>query len=292
MATASEPLYYRHSGHVGVVGPILMIVFGTVCAVVLGAIYGYLIAYNPFVYVNFFATMVYGGGCGVAVSVAAKIGKVRRAGFVVGAGFVLGVACVYTSWVSWIHAFSGDAQVIATDPQVMVRVVGEVARRGAWSIFGWMPTGAALYAIWAVEAAMIAGSAVFASFAYAGASDNTFCESCRKWTKDIYISPLLADIADPEAFARRLERGDYAPLTALARIEMVSPPNTYTRYTIQGCPKCEEFFCLDVKRVDVTLDDKDKRKEEETLLLDNLIVGRRVYDALNERYGDASEAIQ
>ena len=42
----------------------------------------------------------------------------------------------------------------------------------------------------------------------------------------------------------------------------------------------------------MTLDDKEKRKENETLLLDNLIVGRRVYDAINERYGDASEAIQ
>ncbi len=71
-----------------------------------------------------------------------------------------------------------------------------------------------------------------------------------------------------------------------------SPPSAYSRLAIQGCPKCEAFFCLDVKRIDVTLDDKDKRKEAETLPLDNLIVGRRVYDAINDRYGDASEAIQ
>ncbi len=101
---------------------------------------------------------------------------------------------------------------------------------------------------------------------------------------------MLADIAGPEAFARRLERGDHAPLTEPARIEMVSPPNAHTRYAIQGCPKCAEFFCLDVKRVDVTFDDKDKRQEEETLMVDKLIVGRRVYEALRERYGDASEA--
>ena len=58
MATTSEPLYDRHSGHIGPLGPVLMVVFGTVCAVVLGA--------------------VYGGACGAAVGFAAKVAKVTR----------------------------------------------------------------------------------------------------------------------------------------------------------------------------------------------------------------------
>ena len=98
--------------------------------------------------------------------------------------------------------------------------------------------------------------------------------------------------ADPEAFRARLERGDYAPLTEPARIELVSPPNSYTRFAIEGCPKCEDFYCLDVRRVDVTLDVKNRRQEKETLVVDNPIVGPEVYAALSGRYGDALEAIR
>ena len=292
MVVAAAPSYYRHSSHVGLVGPVLMVVFGAVSAVVLGAAYGYLILYNPFVYFSFLATMLYGGACGAAVGVAAKVAKVRSVAFVLSAGFVVGMACVYVGWVAWIFAYSDQTQFLAADPERMLRLMREVARDGPWSMWGWTPTAGQLHAIWAAEAVLIAVAAVGGSFNYVGASDIAFCDGCRKWTRTMYTSPLLADIADPEAFRARLERGDYSPLTEPARIEMVSPPNSYTRFAIHRCPKCEDFSCLDVKRVDVTLDAKERRQEEETPVVDKLIVGREVYAALDKRYGDASEAIQ
>ncbi len=70
--------YYEHSGVIGMFGPILMILFGLAGAVAGGAIYGYLIFYIPFIYLNFFITLGFGALVGYLVGMGAKIGKIRN----------------------------------------------------------------------------------------------------------------------------------------------------------------------------------------------------------------------
>ena len=71
--------YYEHSGQIGLIGPIYMIVFGTVAALVLGAIYGYAIYYIPFIYFRFIITLIFGAAVGHSIGIGGKLGKVRNA---------------------------------------------------------------------------------------------------------------------------------------------------------------------------------------------------------------------
>ena len=61
--------YYEHSGAVGVIGPMYMVVFGGVGALVLGAVYGYAIFYIPIIYFNVLITVGFGAGVGALVGV-------------------------------------------------------------------------------------------------------------------------------------------------------------------------------------------------------------------------------
>lgn len=281
----SNSAYYKHSGHIGLIGPLIMIVFGFVSAVVLGTVYGYLIWYNPFVYINFLATMIFGGLCGASVSVAAKFAKVRNDKFVIFFCFAVGLFSLYTGWVAWLYALSEQSFFSPTSPDGMFSALSFLAEDGIWTIFSWTPVGSELYGIWVFEAILIVGSALFASSKFVGESANTFCDNCNKWTTDMYTSPLLAEIADPEGLKVKLEQAEYQPLFDLARADATGPPGAYTRLTVQGCQECFDFFCLDVKQVALSADDKGEVKEAETLLVDNLIIGKKPYESIKARVG-------
>ena len=286
---ASDSVYYRHSGHVGVLGVLLMAVAGLVSSAVLGAVYGYLIWYNPFIYVNFFATLICAGLCGASVSLAAKASKVRNDGFVLWSGLAVGVFCLYSGWVFWLYAATEQTYFSPTDPEWIFTFIGDVAEVGAWTIFDWTPKGGALYAIWAIEAVMIVGSAVAGSHFLVGESENTFCDRCNAWAEDVYTSPLLAPIGNPEELKSRLERGEYTPLTDLELAQDVQVPGVYARLVIQAFKTCWDFFCLDVKHMALS-QDGGKVQESETLLVDNLLIGSDLHDTIRERFGGASGA--
>ena len=46
--------YYKHSGAMGAMGLVYMVLFGSVGALVLGVVYGYAMCYVPFIYLNLF----------------------------------------------------------------------------------------------------------------------------------------------------------------------------------------------------------------------------------------------
>ena len=148
--------YYAHSGKFGLMGPIYMLVMGTVGSLVLSAVYGYAIYYIPFIYLNFLITLGFGACVGFLVGYGGKLGKVRNPGMLLIFGLAFGMFAEYAGWVSWIFALSKQ-QALALQPLDIWAVVMLVGQEGAWSIFGWTPTGASLFAIWAIEAVMIIG---------------------------------------------------------------------------------------------------------------------------------------
>jgi len=66
---------YRHSGKIGLAGPLLVTLCGSLTAVVLGVVYSYFIVYVPLIYLNFVANAVFGFAIGGAVGWAAKSGR-------------------------------------------------------------------------------------------------------------------------------------------------------------------------------------------------------------------------
>ena len=288
---AANPLYYEHSGHFGIFGQLLMIVFGGATAIVLGALYGYLLWYNPFVYVNFIATIVYGALCGMSVGLAAKWGKMRNAAMVLLFGLAAGLFGLYTGWVAWLHALTEQSYFAPDNPAgllALFAVIAAVAEEGVWTMFGWTPKGGALYTIWVGEAVMIVGCAVLGSINFVDESANTFCDRCNRWAEDLYTSPLLTDVLSAGALKTALERRDYQPLLELQTVVSPDVPGSYTRVSVQGCSKCRAFFCLDVERVELGTDSDGDRTEKASHLIDTLLVDEALRDRLQQRFGRAS----
>lgn len=288
---ATKPFYYEHSGQIGVVGPVLMVVFGAVACVVLGAAYGYLTWYNPFVYINFLASIGYGALCGVAAGTGGRWAKLRSAGFAALVGLLVGLFALYTGWVAWFYALSEQSYLAPLDPDGVFGIfdaMAEVARDGAWTMFGYTPTGGTLYAIWVAEAVIIVVCALAGAAMKVDASDNTFCDRCNRWAEDLYTSPLLTDVLSAGTLKAALERRDYGPLFALKTVISPDVPGSYTRVSVQGCTICRDFFCLDVERVKLAKDDDGDRDEKTSHLIDNLLINEALRDKLQQRFGRAS----
>lgn len=261
--------YYEHSGTVGVAGIIYMVLLGAVGAVVLGAIYGYAIYYIPLIYLNFIITIGFGWGVGFLVGKGGKAGKVRNSKALLLLGLVLGLFAEYTGWVSWIYAYT-DQQTLVLSPLVILDFAGAISQGGIWSIFGWTPTGVALYLFWLTEAAIIVGAS--ALVAWAELSSTPFCEKCDKWIEEEEILSPLDPVGDQNELKSQLELGDYTLLKTLKIKGPESDGNNYTKVTLLHCPECRQNCFLTVKSVMVTFDSDNEENTTEIDVVENLII--------------------
>jgi hypothetical protein len=96
--------FYRHSGKVPLLGLILLGVAGLVAVPILGVLYGYLIFYIPFIYVNLFVVFGYVYAVSFVLSKAMRLGKIRNTLIAGLAAFGFGLLAEYVGWVAWIAA--------------------------------------------------------------------------------------------------------------------------------------------------------------------------------------------
>jgi hypothetical protein len=271
--------YYEHSGKFGLIGPIYMFIFGAVGTLVLSAIYGYAIYYIPFIYLNFLITLGFGACVGILVGYGGKLGKVRNSGLLLIFGLIFGILAEYAGWVSWVFAFSKQ-QALALHPLDIFAVVMLVGQEGAWSIFGWTPTGAALFAIWGIEAIMVIGTSALASWGVV--SSTPFCEHCNRWVEDRNSITPLEPIVDPDQFKSKLERSGAEVVKALKKINAGN--DAYTQLDLINCPGCEYSYYLSLKSINVEVDSKGKEKKDENDIVENYILTTDSYRTISQSW--------
>lgn len=259
--------YYQSSGTIGAAGPILMILFGVIGTLILGAVYGYAVFYIPFIYLNFLITAIYGAGVGYLIGLGGKWGKVRNSGVLALFGFLFGCIAVYTGWVSWIFAVS-EQTALAILPSNVWGVMTSLAEEGAWEIFGWAPSGAALFTIWGIEAFIIFG--LSAGVAWAMLSSTPFCEHCKQWVETKHEIEPLSLVENPHELREQLEAGNFEMLKALKLLEVA--PTTYSRIELLHCPGCQQNDFLTVESVEVTIDSDKTETKNENGIVQNLII--------------------
>ncbi len=267
--------YYKHSGVIGIVGPVLMLVFGLLAAGILGAIYGYAIYYIPLIYVNFFVTLFFGFGVGFMVGAGAKIGQVRHGGIVALFGLFAGLCALYVGWMSWLHALLGPDDPVVAPGQVM-SFIQAIAVEGVWEMFGHTPSGFSLYAIWSIEALMIVGLAVVG--AWAAVESKPFCESCKKWVDATHEISPLAPIGNAQTMKQSLEAMRYDDLMALGFIDDGS--TAFSKVTLMQCGGCRAKQYLTLQAVTVKVDSDKSKSEDETDVVENLILSEGDYEKL------------
>jgi len=94
-ALRSQSAYYRPSGTMTPAGIALMLGFGTVTALLLGLVYGYLTFYNPFIYISCLATGGFGFAIGYVAWHGGALGKLRSPVAALTLGAVVGIIGTY-----------------------------------------------------------------------------------------------------------------------------------------------------------------------------------------------------
>jgi len=282
--------YYRPSGLFQLSGLLLTVVFGAAAALVCAGVYGYLILYNPFLYINFMATLGLGFLVGVAASAGVSVGKVRNSlvASLLGAG--VGVIAVYVSWVVWVHALAGraDESLWVVDPTALLGVVGLLAKEGVWSIRSATPTGVVLYAIWASEALIVIGLVVAAVH---GAASRPFCERCNAWMSETVGQKMLGYVDDRNGLVDALEAGRFDALGALGE----PTAERFSRSSLAECPGEGHAAYLSIRNVAVTTDSKGKTEEKEEAVLAHLEVEparRKILDAVLREPATAASPLE
>jgi hypothetical protein len=250
--------YYRAPKlELSVSGSALALAAGGGAAALLAVVYAFLQAYNPFIYINFLATLGFAYAMGYAATFGARLGKLRSPLWGVALGLLVGFVGLYVTWVAYIYALtlrSGTGFWIF-DPVRLANVIGLLAQKGAWSMFGVKPTGAVLYILWAVEAVVLVGGPVWI---LRGATAEPYCDACDKWTEEQHVGTFGA-CTDPALLRQKLETRQFQHL---ARLQ--NDPLRCTAVVLHQCPECSEKVYLTVQRITVvpTEDGQEEKHED------------------------------
>lgn len=262
--------YYEHSGRYSPFSVAKALGLGLLVSVPLAFVYAYIIVYIPIVgTITFILTAGFAGVVGFAVGRALHAGKVRNHAVTLATAIPVAIFALWASWVAWVYAIlhRADAVVgvldLALAPATLWKVILLINDKGAWNLKGITPTGAALWGLWALEAAIIGGVIVLVA---RESVNEPFCEPCERWCDEQKAIAVLGATTKDD-LVPRLERGDYAVLRE------IGPPThlAFTRLDLHQCSQCQATTTLTATSVTVTVK-KDKQETEESGLLKYLLV--------------------
>jgi hypothetical protein len=285
--------YYKPTSHAPFGAIVSASQFGVFAAIICGALYGIIDYHNSFIYVNFF------GACVVAYAVAAALkmrfhsGKIRGKSVKFWTGVFCGVPAVYCAWWGWLVALS-EWNVIFLNPIDLPAIISELAENGVWEIKGFTPTGWLLYIIWTIEAGIILlGSGINTLVS----DEIPFCEDCNQWTEPVG-NPIPISWFDQDELQQSLKAGTFSK-TYIARLDELRQTLEAEDYDVlldaigehvtqsqhdflikpYMCPDCEGSCYLTIIQV---------TDEEVSAVIENLVVGLSVIEAISARAEQAS----
>lgn len=267
--------YYQSSGDVNVSGAITVAGLGLMTAIVLGFVYGIVAYYNPFVYLSFLGAWFLGVGLGWAVTKTAVYGKLHNNKVTLAISALVGLVGVYAAWVGWLYVLN-DYDYLTLNPVEILNFIQIAALLGVYEIFGWTPTGFALYAIWGIEAAIIIGGTVLNVMG--GMNREPYCEDCGEWTKTEVITSSVEVVRNPGALIKALEARDMSALTNLQYNNL--SVQRRTDVLVHQCKNCSGPKYLSVHAVELSYDDDGTASEDRTAIVENLIISTSEYDTI------------
>lgn len=174
-------------------------------ALVIGAAYGAIAWYNPFIYINCLGILVAGGACRFVVRKGLLIGRIRSRSMSNSLSLFVGCVGLYASWLAYVMALFGGMVFIG--PLTMWSFVVDIGAEGLWEVFEATPSGWVLYLIWLVEAV---GLVLFCILVAVG-EETPYCEDCQEWTTELE-SKVPLPYREIEKFHAALEAEKYGGL--------------------------------------------------------------------------------
>jgi len=265
--------YYHHSGKVtgdGVAGGLIV---GGILAFLLGYCYSHFILWVPLIYFSILAAIGYGLLTGALTSEFMKARKTRSNNAAAVVGLAVGLIALYSSWMVWLQAWVGrtgnsiSLKELLLDPAGMWFGIRTINAAGAWKFGGSTPTGAMLWAVWGVEAAIIVGATIFGSWMMM--AGDPFCESCNTWCKSKEKVCTVAATMEPAEFKQRMERKDFS---MLEKLEEGTKGQSRFQLDLHSCPSCKMLNTLSVQHFKVQIVKGKKADEKNSKLIDKLLL--------------------
>jgi len=267
--------YYSHSGKFSPAGLVMMLAAALVVGPILGLVYGYVVAFNPFVYVNFLATIVAGGLTGMAVGKMAKPGRVRNVGVCAFAGLVAGLGFQYTQW--WATLDYYEAEAALTQPLLIWTYIGELAELEPWTLMGGSLGATGFKVLWAIEGVIVVVAPVIVAMAE---GSTPYCERCDTWAVEAEPLGPFDFVSDVDTLKARVDRRDHEPLKAFARPEVTN--ERFSTITLASCTGCKGLQLATVKNVEVEVEKDGDTKQKDAEILTHVVLDSPTWDALSK----------
>ena len=262
IADYASPLYYRHSGQFSAAGLFVALLASLIAAIILGAVYAYVVLYSPLIYLSFFATVAFGFAVGWVAGYLLRWAHVRNERLTIAIAVVVALLALHSSWVFWIYALVQKATSsiapfnpaeLAFRPDRLWFLIRRINEVGVWSIGhvgGSMQKGDAvhgpwLWSVWMIEATII----LFLSISISVKMGTTlpYCETCRRWCglgKRLFSTPP----GEPAILKERLESKDFTYLISLGPDKKPLPSNWFEVF-LHSCDRCQALHALTVNAV-------------------------------------------
>lgn len=264
--------YYRWTGTTPPAGVTLCALAALIVSPLLGAIYGVLDAFSPIVYINILVGLGASSISGWCVARAAIYGRVRNSSVVLLAGVLAGVLVFYASWVSWL-AGASKGELVFFDPVKLTTIASALSVEGVWNLSHNSDnvSGAALWAVWAIEGVLLLGMAPY--MAHSTFNDACYCESCQVWMPSSAMVAALAPVSDKgRALRMAFEAGDWAYAQRLGPVEESRAAEGFTELQLRSCQDCTRLHLLTASSLSFTRDKKGELQAKRKPIFSNLVV--------------------
>ena len=268
-------VFYSHSGRFSSLGAFAMLAAALLVGPILGTVYGTVMTFNPFIYINFLLTFFAAAWTGILVGKLSKPGRIRNLGLCAAAGLVAGLAFEYAQWCTTLHLHGAEATW--RDPGALWHSIGELAEMEPWTWMGISIGATGFTIVWSLEAAIVVGVPALMAM---GEGSDPYCERCENWTVDAEPLGPFDFVSDTGTLQARVERGDLDDLKAFERLEVTR--DRYSTITLSSCTGCRGLQLARVQNVVVETGKDGKRDEEETDILVDVLLSAADHDALSK----------
>ncbi len=235
--------YYENSGGVGSLAPPLGLIIGGASAWGLAFVYQLIISWNPFIYINFLISAVFGGGIGYATGFGLEMGKSRHMAL----NFLIGTV---TSGLGYYFSFK-----LAYETPEQVQEIVETGWVIAFKAFEVLTIqGNNVYVTWGIEALIVIACAAGGVFIK---TNKPFCERCGVWTEKRELGS--AKQIDVESIKRAVQNRD---LNAILEFKKLTGSETRLNTNLHSCPNCRGWNLLSLEFKWEEFDDEGEMQEK------------------------------
>lgn len=280
-----KDLYYKNSGSFSLPKLFLFAISSVILSSIIAFIYALIARYNPFVYLQFIATLGLAVIPGMVNCQLLLIAKVRNKAISVSYGLIVGFITLYFSWSFWVYVilnYKYSLDIILLSPIGMLETIKEINIIGVKSISNFKLNGLLLWAIWLIESIIIVGGIAY--YSIADQIVRVFCENCKIWCQ-VAKTFELENKVELKNLERVLEAKNFSYLKSFFPKSPKS--SSWLRLYIRKCPSCTNTNTLTVSQISVKADSEGNPTEVDKELINHLLISTQDIEQVENIYQES-----